>query len=76
MTLAERLAEYVRACFPGLYVVSHEHDDAVAEIAALCRARAGRWPPGTSNAASPRPARPTTRRPSPAPPTRWPPSAR
>ena len=40
MTLAERLAEYVRAAFPGLYVVSHEHDDAVAEIATLCRQQA------------------------------------
>jgi hypothetical protein len=37
MTLAERLSEYVRACFTGLYVVSHEHDDAIAEIARLCR---------------------------------------
>jgi hypothetical protein len=37
MTLSERLAELVRAAFSGLYVVSHEHDDAVAEIASLCR---------------------------------------
>ncbi len=37
MTLAERLSEYVRACFTGLYVVSHEHDDAIAETARLCR---------------------------------------
>src|SRR5262245_28891000 len=37
MTLAERLAECVRACFTGLWVQSHEHDDAVAEIARLCR---------------------------------------
>ena len=37
MTLAERLEELVRAAFAGLWVVSHEHDDAVAEIAALCR---------------------------------------
>jgi hypothetical protein len=37
MTLSERLSELVRAAFSGLYVVSHEHDDAVAEIAALCR---------------------------------------
>ena len=39
MTLAERLSEYVRAAFSGLYVVSHEHDDAIAEIARLCRDR-------------------------------------
>src|SRR4051812_4915052 len=37
MTLAERLSEYVRACFTGLWVRTHEADDAVAEIAALCR---------------------------------------
>jgi len=37
MTLAERLSEYVRAAFSGLYVHSHEHDDALAEIARLCR---------------------------------------
>ena len=37
MTLAERLSEYVRAAFSGLYVRSAEHDDAVAEIAGLCR---------------------------------------
>ena len=37
MTLAERLSEYVRACFTGIYVRSHEHDDAIAEIAGLCR---------------------------------------
>ena len=37
MTLAERLSEYVRAAFSGLYVCSHEHDDAIAEIARLCR---------------------------------------
>jgi hypothetical protein len=37
MTLAERLAEYVRACFTGLWVESHEHDEALAEIGQLCR---------------------------------------
>jgi ATPase family associated with various cellular activities (AAA) len=37
MTLAERLSEYVRAAFSGLYIRSHEHDDAIAEIARLCR---------------------------------------
>ena len=36
MTLAERLAEHVRACFTGIYIRSHEHDDATAEIASLC----------------------------------------
>ncbi|MFO0846891.1 MAG: hypothetical protein U0797_31755 [Gemmataceae bacterium] len=37
MTLAERLSEYVRACFSGIWVQSFEHDDAIAEIAGLCR---------------------------------------
>ena len=32
------LSELVRAAFSGIYVRSHEHDDAVAEIAGLCRA--------------------------------------
>ena len=37
MTLAERLSEYVRACFTGIWVQSFEHDDAIVEIARLCR---------------------------------------
>src|ERR1700730_2746125 len=41
MTLSQRLAEYVRACFTGLWIESHEHEDALAEIAQLCRA--GNW---------------------------------
>ena len=36
MPLAERLSEYVRACFTGLWVQSHEHEDALSEIAFLC----------------------------------------
>lgn len=39
MTLSERLAEYVSACFTGLWIQSHEHDDCLAEIARLCRDR-------------------------------------
>src|SRR5438270_10578254 len=37
MTLAERLSEYIRAAFSGIWVQSHEHDEAVHEIAGLCR---------------------------------------
>ena len=37
MTLTERLQELVRAAFSGIYVVSFEHQDAIAEIARLCR---------------------------------------
>jgi len=36
MTLRERLAEYVRACFTGLWIESHEHEDALRDIAQLC----------------------------------------
>jgi hypothetical protein len=39
MALAERPEELVRAAFSGLYVHSFEHDDAVAEVAQLCRTR-------------------------------------
>ncbi len=39
MTLTERLTELVRAAFSGLWIQSHEHDDAIAEIATLCRAQ-------------------------------------
>ena len=37
MTLAERLEELVRAAFAGIWIISHEHDDAITEIASLCR---------------------------------------
>ena len=36
MTLSERLAEHVRACFTGIWIESHEHEDALSEIARLC----------------------------------------
>lgn len=38
MSLQERLAELVRACFTALWVESHEHEDALLELAQLCRA--------------------------------------
>jgi hypothetical protein len=41
MTLSERLSEYVRACFTGLWVRTFEADDALDEIARLCRQN--RW---------------------------------
>jgi hypothetical protein len=37
MQLAQRLQEYISACFTGLWIESHEHDDALREIAQLCR---------------------------------------
>ena len=36
MTLPERLAEYVRACFTGIWIESHEHQDALRDMAQLC----------------------------------------
>ena len=37
MSLTERLGEYVRACFTGIWIESHEHQDALVAIAQLCR---------------------------------------
>ena len=36
MILSTRLCEYIRACFTGIWIESHEHEDALAEIAKLC----------------------------------------
>lgn len=36
MLLSQQLSEYIAACFTGLWVQSHEHEDALAEIAQLC----------------------------------------
>ena len=41
MTLSERLSEYLRACFTGLWIKTFEPDDALTEIARLCRQN--RW---------------------------------
>ena len=37
MSLTNKLSELVAACFTGIWIESHEHQDAVVEIAALCR---------------------------------------
>lgn len=37
MVLKERLRELVDACFTGIWLQSHEHEDAIAEIALMCR---------------------------------------
>src|SRR4051812_4491484 len=42
MSLSQRLAEYVRAAFTGIWIESQEHDDALAEVARLCHDQ--RWP--------------------------------
>jgi len=36
LNLRQRLSEYVRACFTGIWIESHEHQDAIAEMAQLC----------------------------------------
>ncbi len=36
MPLSEQLADYVRACFTGIWIQSHEHEDALRDIAGLC----------------------------------------
>jgi hypothetical protein len=42
MSLADRLAEYVRACFAGLWIRSYEQDDALQEIGRLCHRQSWR----------------------------------
>ncbi len=37
MALMEHLAEYVRACFTGIWIESHEQQDALTGIAQLCQ---------------------------------------
>ena len=36
-SLQEQLREYIAAAFPGIWITSFEHDDALGEIAALCK---------------------------------------
>ena len=42
MSLTERLSELVRACFTGIWIESHEHEDALLEIGRLCREQSWR----------------------------------
>src|ERR1035437_4044686 len=37
MTLSESLREYIAAAFSGIWIESHEHQDAIGEIAKLCK---------------------------------------
>jgi hypothetical protein len=39
MSLSQRLTEYISACFTGIWIQSAEHDDALAEIAQMCRSQ-------------------------------------
>ncbi len=36
MSLSKHLAEYISACFTGIWIQSAEHDDALVEIAQMC----------------------------------------
>jgi hypothetical protein len=42
MTLTERLLELVQACFTGIWIESHEHEDALADVTRLCHHQ--HWP--------------------------------
>ena len=37
MSLSNKLSEYIAAAFTGIYIQSHEHADALTDIARLCR---------------------------------------
>ena len=50
MSLPERIDEYVRACFTGIWIRSQEHPDALRELATLCSRQ--RWRLATWNIAS------------------------
>lgn len=43
MTLAQSLREYIAAAFTAIWVESHEHADALAEMAQLCQQQAPPW---------------------------------
>jgi hypothetical protein len=49
MTLSERLREYVQACFTAIWIQSHEHAEALAEIMQLCQQQNPRWQLATWN---------------------------
>ena len=36
MSLSDRIRELVCACFSGIWIESHEHHDAIGELARLC----------------------------------------
>src|SRR5262245_17128848 len=49
MTLAESLREHIEACFTAIWIESHEHEDALAEIAQLCQRQDPAWSLATWN---------------------------
>ena len=42
MSLSQLLSEYVRACFTGIWIESHEHYDAILEMTQLCQQKGWR----------------------------------
>ena len=50
MKLSETLAEYIEACFTGLWLQSHEHHEAIQELDRLCRDKS--WQLATWNLAA------------------------
>src|SRR4051812_22241209 len=42
MPLAESLSEFIQACFTGIWIESHEHEDALQEIAQCAQREAWR----------------------------------
>lgn len=43
MMLAQALREYIEACFTAIWIESHEHADALAEISQLCQQQNPPW---------------------------------
>ena len=50
MSLSQRLEEYVRAAFSGIWITSDEHVDAIREIGSLCQQQG--WRMATWNVAA------------------------
>jgi hypothetical protein len=50
MSLSERMSEYIRAAYSGIWISSHEHTDAIQEIAGLCQQES--WRMATWNIAT------------------------
>ena len=43
MKMNERFSEYVRACFSGIWLQSHEHQDALMEVGRICQEQSWRF---------------------------------
>jgi len=43
LSLAHQLREYIAAAFPGIWVTTHEPNEAIREIAALCKDQTPPW---------------------------------